>query len=168
MRPALRRTLILLAVLALGAVGGAAATAALVRAGTPVREILAQTTNPQGADGRTLYLQRVTIPADTPLAAHFHQGTQIAAITSGRLRYHVIKGRPVRVVRSDATGGAPTFVRAIKPGETYVVKTGQSVIEPAGSVHEVHAMPGEDVVIYVASLFTNGAPLSDPYTGDHE
>jgi len=168
MRPALRRTLVLLAVLALGAAGGAAATAALVRAGTPVRELLAQSTNPQGAVGRTLYLQRVTIPADTPFAAHFHQGTQIAAITSGRLRYHVIKGRPVRVVRPDAEGGAPIFVRAIKPGETYVVKTGQSVIEPAGSIHEVHAMPGDDVVIYVASLFTNGAPLSDPYTGGQE
>jgi quercetin dioxygenase-like cupin family protein len=168
MRPALRRTLVLLAVLTLGAVGGGAATAALVRAGSPVRELLAQSTNPQGGDGRTLYLQRVTIPADTPLAAHFHQGTQIAAITSGRLRCHVITGRPVGVVRPDADGGAPAFVRAVKPGETYVVRAGQSVIEPAGSVHEVHAMPGEDVVIYVASLFTNGAPLSDPYMGDHE
>ncbi|MGA0122701.1 MAG: hypothetical protein ACO3KD_06820 [Gaiellales bacterium] len=166
MRPALRRTSLLLAVLAVGAVGGATATAALVRAGTPVRELLAQSVNPQGAKGRTLYLQRVTIPANTPLAAHYHQGTQIAAIEQGRLRYHVIQGRPVRVVRPAAAGGAPPLVRLIRPGETYVIRAGLSVVEPAGSVHEVLAMPGKDVVIHVASLFRNGAPLSDPYTGD--
>lgn len=165
MHPTLRRPLLLLAVLAVGALGGATATAALVRADAPVRELLAQDVNPQGAKGRTLYLQRVTIPAGMPLAAHFHQGTQIAAIEQGRLRYHVIQGLPVRVVRPDPAGGAPTLVRLIKPGETYVVKTGQSVVEPAGTVHNVNAMPGDDVVIHVASLFTNGAPLSDPYTG---
>ena len=65
-----RRTLAFLVVLLVGIVGGASATAAIMRAAAPVREVLVQSTNPQGGDGRTLYLQRVSIPGNTPLAAH--------------------------------------------------------------------------------------------------
>ena len=159
-----RRTLALLAVLLVGIVGGASATAAIMRSGTPVREVLAQSTNPQGGDGRTLYLQRVTIPGNTPLAAHTHAGTQIAAITTGVLRYTVIKGKPVKVLKPNALGTKPEFIRTIKPGQTYDVKAGYSVIEPAGTAHQVQVMGATEVVIYVASLFTNGEPVSIPYT----
>ena len=113
--------------------------------------------------GSTLILQRVTIPGNTPLAAHTHQGAQIAAITAGTLRYTVIRGRPVRVVRTPAGADAPVLVRAIAPGQTYDVRAGDSVIEPSGTAHAVRSVGQARVVIYVASLFTNGAPLSDPY-----
>lgn len=162
-RITLRRALALGGVLALGAAGGAAATTAIYQAGTPKRVVLVQAKNPAGARGRTLILQRVAIPGATPLAAHTHQGTQIAAITSGTLRYTVLEGRPVRVVHTPAGADAPVFVRAIEPGQTYDVKAGYSVIEPAGTAHAVESVGEARVVIYVASLFVNGAPLSDPY-----
>lgn len=158
-----RRTLAFLVVLLVGIVGGATATAAIMRSGAPVREVLAQTTNPQGGNGRTLYLQRVTIPGNTPLAAHTHAGTQIAAITTGVLRYTVIKGKPVRVLKPNALGTAPEFIRTIEPGQSYNVKAGYSVIEPAGTAHQVRVIGSTAVVIYVASLFTNGEPVSIPY-----
>jgi hypothetical protein len=37
------------------------------------------------------------------------------------------------------------------------------VIEPAGTAHKVQVMGATEVVIYVASLFTNGEPVSIPY-----
>lgn len=157
-----RRVLILIAVLAVGIVGGATASA-FMRVGleTPVREILAEVPNPQGAKGRTMVLQRVEIPPNTPLAAHTHQGTQVAAIETGALRYTVIRGRPVRVVRP-VPDGTPTLVRLIRPGETFTVRAGLSVIEPAGTVHAVRSGK-TSVLIHVSTLLVKGAPLSDPY-----
>ncbi len=162
-RLTVRSALAATAVLALGAAGGAAATSAIHEAATPKREILVQTTNPAGARGRTMILQRVTIPRNTPLAAHTHQGTQIAAVTAGTLRYTVIRGRPVRVVRTPAGADAPVLVREIGPGQTHDVRAGYSVIEPSGTAHAVQSVGSTRVVIYVASLLENGAPLSDPY-----
>jgi quercetin dioxygenase-like cupin family protein len=166
-RPTLRAPLIALALLALGAAGGATATASLLRADAPTRTILAQRVDPQGAPDRTLLMQRVVIPAGLRLGAHTHQGDQMAEITTGTLRYTVIAGRPVRVVRPTADG-APVLVRLIRPGQTYDVRAGLAVVEPAGSAHRVRALPGDDVVIYVASLFREGAPLSDPYPPESE
>jgi len=102
-------------------------------------------------------------PELTPLAAHTHAGTQIAAITTGTLRYTVIKGKPVKVLKPNALGTKPEFIRTIKAGETYDVKAGYSVIEPAGTAHKVQVVGATEVVIYVASLFTNGEPVSIPY-----
>ncbi len=158
-----RRPALALALVAVGAIGGTTATAAMLRTDPPVREVLAQAVDPQGAKGRTLYLQRVTIPAGAKLAAHTHQGTQIANIEQGRLRYTVEAGKPVKVVAPDAAGGAPRLVRLIRAGQSYTVRTGHSVIEPAGSAHRTEAVGAQDVVIHVTSLFVNGAPLSDPY-----
>ncbi len=162
----LRRPVLLFALVATGAIGGATATAAALRSDPPVREVFAQVTNPQGAQGRTLYLQRVTVPAGAKLAAHTHQGTQIANIEQGRLRYTVEAGKPVKVVIPDTSGGAPQFVRLIRAGESFTVGTGYSVIEPAGSAHRTEAVGAKDVVIYVGSLFVAGAPLSDPYPAE--
>ncbi len=156
-----RLVLLLIAVAALGAIGGGIATAAIVRATAVERDVLSRFVNPRGADGRTLYLQRVTIPAGTKLATHFHDGSQIAGITTGTLRYTVVSGGKAKVVNSDPTGQKPEVVHTIQPGETYDVKAGQGVVEPSGMVHRVEALPGDDVVIYVSSLFVNGKPLSE-------
>ena len=156
-----RLVLLLSAVAARGAIGGGIATAAIVRATAVERDVLSRFVNPRGADGRTLYLQRVTIPAGTKLATHFHDGSQIAGITTGTLRYTVVSGGKAKVVNSDPTGQKPEVVHTIQPGETYDVKAGQGVVEPSGMVHRVEALPGDDVVIYVSSLFVNGKPLSE-------
>ena len=160
-----RRPLALvLALLALCLVGGGIATAAVVRSGAVERDVLARFTNPRGADGRTMYLQRVTIPAGTLLADHFHDGSQIGAVVEGTLRYTVIRGGIVRVVESDPTGQKPAVVHEIRPGETYDVTAGHAVVEPAGMVHHAQALAGHRVVVYVSSLLVNGAPLSQKVT----
>ncbi len=156
-----RLVLLVVAVALLGAIGGGIATAAIVRATAVQRDVLSRFVNPRGADGRTMYLQRVTIPAGTKLAAHFHDGSQIGAVTSGTLRYTVERGGKVKVVDMDSAGQVPTVVHTILPGETYDVHTGQGVVEPSGMVHHVEALPGADVVVYVSSLLVNGAPLSE-------
>ena len=153
-----RLVLLLVLVAVIGAIGG---DAAIVRATAVERDVLSRFVNPRGADGRTMYLQRVTIPAGTKLATHFHDGSQIAGITSGTLRYTVVSGGKVKVVNSDPTGQKPEVVHTILPGETYDVKAGQGVVEPSGMIHRVEALPGDDVVIYVSSLFVNGKPLSE-------
>lgn len=160
-----RRPLALvLALLALCLVGGGIATAAAVRSGAVERDVLARFTNPRGADGRTMYLQRVTIPADTLLPDHFHDGSQVGAVVEGTLRYTVVRGGIVRVVESDPTGQKPAVVHEIRPGETYDVTAGHAVIEPAGVVHHAQALDGHRVVVYVSSLLVNGAPLSQKVT----
>ncbi len=160
-----RRPLALvLALLALCLVGGGIATAAAVRSGAVERDVLARFTNPRGADGRTMYLQRVTIPADTLLPDHFHDGSQVGAVVEGTLRYTVVRGGIVRVVESDPTGQKPAVVHEIRPGETYDVTAGHAVIEPAGVVHHAQALGGHRVVVYVSSLLVNGAPLSQKVT----
>lgn len=160
-----RRPLALvLALLALCLVGGGIATAAAVRSGAVERDVLARFTNPRGADGRTMYLQRVTIPADTLLPDHFHDGSQVGAVVEGTLRYTVVRGGIVRVVESDPTGQKPAVVHEIRPGETYDVTAGHAVIEPAGVVHHAQALGGHGVVVYVSSLLVNGAPLSQKVT----
>ncbi len=156
--PRLIALLVLVAVV--GAIGGGVATAAVVRATSVERDVLSRFVNPRGADGRTMYLQRVVVPAGMKLPLHFHDGSQIAGITSGTLRYTVVKGGKVKVVDMDSTGQVPTVVHTILPGETYDVKAGMGVVEPSGMQHRVEALPGEDVVIYVSSLLENGKPLS--------
>ena len=158
-----RLIVLVVALLALALVGGGIATAAL-RAGGVERDVLARFTNPRGADGRTMYLQRVTIPADTLLPDHFHDGSQIGAVVEGTLRYTVIRGGIVRVVESDPTGQKPAVVHEIRPGETYDVTAGHAVVEPAGMVHHAQAVGGHRVVVYVSSLLVNGAPLSQKVT----
>ena len=160
-----RRPLALvLALLALCLVGGGIATAAAVRSGAVERDVLARFTNPRGADGRTMYLQRVTIPPDTLLPDHFHDGSQVGAVVEGTLRYTVVRGGIVRVVESEPTGQKPAVVHEIRPGETYDVTAGHAVIEPAGVVHHAQALGGHRVVVYVSSLLVNGAPLSQKVT----
>ena len=157
-----RLPLIVIALLAV-VLGTGIATAAM-RAGAVERDVLARFTNPRGADGRTMYLQRVTIPAGTLLADHFHNGSQVGAVVEGTLRYTVIRGGRVKVVASDPTGQKPAVLHVIEPGDTYDVEAGQAVIEPAGVVHHAEAVGGHRVVVYVSSLLVNGAPLSQRVT----
>lgn len=159
-----RLLILLAALLAVGAIGGGIATAAIVRSGSVERAVLARFVDPRGAHGRTMYLQKVVIPAGTVLPAHLHDGSQIGAVVEGTLRYTVIRGGRVRVVESDPVGQQPRLVHVIEPGETYDVKAGQSVVEPARMVHSARALAGHRVVVYVSSLLVDGAPLSEKIT----
>ncbi len=129
------------------------------------RGILAIVQNPPGAQGRSLILQKVVIPGNTPLAAHTHAGTQMATIVSGTLQYTVLEHGSVDVVSPGTGAQQPTIIHTIMPHQTYNVTAGEAVIEPAGVAHSVRSVGSTPVVIYVASLFTNGAPLSIPFSG---
>jgi quercetin dioxygenase-like cupin family protein len=157
-----RRTLTLLATLAIGAAAGAYAAAAVHTTVPPaaVRLPLAAQNNPTGARGRTLGLTKVTIPPGTKLALHYHPGTQVAYIASGRLTYSVKKGH-VTVM----TGPADTLgkvVSRIGPGQTGAIDAGDWIVEQPTVVHSGANNGRTPVVIYLATLFPIGAAAAIP------
>lgn len=134
------------------------------RAAAPAatRDVLAQVVDPAGAKGRTLALSKVVIPAHTALALHRHPGNQIAYIERGTLTYTVRTG-VVKVYRGPADDH-PKVVRAVGPGQTGVVRTGEWVVERPGDVHFGANNGAGRVVILLATLFTDGSPASIPVT----
>jgi quercetin dioxygenase-like cupin family protein len=124
-----------------------------------VREPLAQAVAPLGAPGKTLGLSRVTVMPGAELASHHHPGTQIARIENGTLTYSVESGS-VKVMKGPADD--PTLVRRIKAGQTGRIRTGQWIVEQRSEVHHAANRGTEPVVIYLATLFTTGAPPSLP------
>jgi quercetin dioxygenase-like cupin family protein len=146
----------LVALVPTAALGGYA-----LAAGAPVREDLAGSRNPVGAQGRTLGLARVTIPAGAQLASHTHPGTEIAHIDEGTLTYTVERGTPVTVWRGEATDD-PQLVRRIRPGQTAKLRAGQWIVEQPKMVHHAANQTSKRVVILLSTLFPNGAPQSIP------
>lgn len=124
-----------------------------------VREGLAQADAPRGAAGRTLGLSRVTVMPGAELASHHHPGTQIARIANGTLTYSVETGA-VKVMSGPSDD--PALVRRIGAGQTGRIHTGQWIVEQPDEVHHAANRGTEPVVIYLATLFTTGAPLSIP------
>jgi quercetin dioxygenase-like cupin family protein len=164
------RLAVLAGVLALPATAAAAYAAGAERAPAPAsaaapavtRDVLAQVVDPAGAKGRTLALSKVVIPAHTALALHRHPGNQIAYIQRGTLTYTVRTG-VVRVYRGPADDH-PRVVRAVRAGQTGVVRPGEWVVERPGDVHFGANNGSGQVVILLATLFTNGSPASIPVT----
>ncbi len=155
---------VLTGALSLAACGSSSSTSSTTPQAV-TRGILAIVQNPPGAQGRSLILQKVVIPGNTPLAAHTHAGTQMATIVSGTLQYTVLENGSVDVLSPGSGSSQPTIIHTIAPHQTYNVTAGEAVIEPAGVAHSVRSVGSTPVVIYVASLFTNGAPLSIPFSG---
>lgn len=124
-----------------------------------VREPLAQAVAPAGASHRTLGLSRVTVMPGAELASHHHPGTQIARIENGTLTYSVETGS-VTVMKGPADD--PTLVRRITAGETGRIRAGQWIVEQRTEVHHAANHGAVPVVIYLATLFTTGAPPSLP------
>jgi quercetin dioxygenase-like cupin family protein len=120
------------------------------------RTILAQT-EPANAPGQTLYLQEVRIAPKAKLATHLHQGTQIASVRSGVLTYNIVSGTVTVTHRDgkteDATG--PVVIK-IRPGD--------SILETPTVVHFGSNSGKKPVVILLASLLADGAPLATPIT----
>jgi quercetin dioxygenase-like cupin family protein len=158
-----RRRSILAALCALVAVAAMSAYAGAQMAGDPapvVREALAQDVNPAGAKGRTLGLSRVDVQPGAQLALHRHPGVQIARIEQGVLTYTVVTGA-VNVWRGNPEVKA-TKVRAIRAGQTAPIRTGQWIVEKPGTIHRARNRGKKTIVLYVATLFRNGAPPAIP------
>lgn len=155
------RTLALAAALLL--VAGGAIGWALAQGGTAPtakREALAATDKPEGANGRTLGLSRVTVPAGAELALHHHEGTQIAYIDRGTLTYTVVEGTVE--VRKGPADGDPKLVRKIKAGQTGAIKAGQWIVEQPTDHHMAANRGDKKIVIYLSTLLEKGAPPSTP------
>lgn len=107
---------------------------------------------PISAPGEALGLWHYTIPAGTELAPHTHPGWQLARITAGELEYSVISGEG-ELLRADGTS------EPMGPG-TYILATGDGVIENPDLVH-YGANRGDDVVTIIsATLFPEGEPIA--------
>lgn len=125
-----------------------------------VREALAQDVNPAGAKGRTLGLSRVDVQPGAQLALHRHPGVQIARIEQGVLTYTVVTGA-VNVWRGNPEV-KETKVRTIRAGQTAPIRTGQWIVEKPGTIHRARNRGKKTIVLYVATLFRNGAPPAIP------
>lgn len=141
--------------------GGAVGWAARSAAPEPVvRQALAKSNHPRGAQGRTLGLSRVVIRPGAELALHHHEGTQIARVARGVLSYHVHTGS-VTVRRGDADAGA-RIVRKIKAGQTGKIRAGSWIVEQPDDHHSAANRGSRRIVIYLATLLRRGAPPSTP------
>ncbi len=146
-------------ILSSAALAGGWAYAGAESTPTAKRIPLAKSKNVRGAKDRTLELSRVVIPAAVELDRHFHEGTQIAFIDKGRLRYTVHSGSVT--VRSGSPGEA-SVVRKIRPGQTGTLRAGDWIVEQPSTQHSAANRGNKKVVVYLADLLKTGAPASTP------
>jgi quercetin dioxygenase-like cupin family protein len=129
---------------------------------TAIRNALAETSQVQGAPGRTLVLSRVEVEPGAKLALHHHLGTQTAHIEAGTLTYTVRRGSVV--VSKGESDQDPQVVRSIKAGQTGRIRSGQWIVEQPSAIHEAANLGSTPVVIYLATLLKTGAPPATPVT----
>ena len=120
------------------------------------RQVLADA-DPDTAQGQVLELTRVIIPAGESIDPHNHPGPQLAIIEEGTLTYTVIDGEAV-VTRNAGTDGQK--VEPHSSGDTFELHAGDSIQETAKMVHKAANQTDAPVVIYLSSLFPQGAPPS--------
>lgn len=121
-------------------------------------EVFANAAPAPVADGQ-LALALVTVPAGAKIASHIHPGSQFAAITQGELTYTVDNGT---VLHRKAGSPADGPWDEITSGETVVLEPGDSVRENPGEAHHAENAGDEPVLIWIASLFPNGASRALP------
>lgn len=114
--------------------------------------------HPATAPGEELGLWHYTIPAGQELAPHTHPGWQLARVTAGELEYSVISGEG-ELLRADGS------TEPMGPG-TYVLATGDGVIENPELVHFGANRGDEVVTIISATLFPAGEPVATLVEGD--
>jgi quercetin dioxygenase-like cupin family protein len=107
---------------------------------------------PGSAPGEELGLWHYRIAPGAVLPAHTHPGWQLARITSGQLEYTVLEGEGT-VLRADGSS------EPMGPG-TYVLATGDGVIENPELVHEAANRTRRPVTLISATLFEAGAPVA--------
>jgi|SRR5947209_6405440 len=111
--------------------------------------------SPANAPGQKLYLQQVTIAPHAKLAEHFHQGTQVARVISGTLTYNIVSGTAA-VTRADGK-----TEDAHGPNKV-LLQPGDSLVETSSLVHFGANDTAKPVVIELAALLEQGAPLATP------
>ncbi len=109
--------------------------------------------SPANAPGQTLYLEQVTIAPGAKLSEHFHQGTQVARVVSGVLTYNIISGTAV-ITRADGRSEEASGPTAVRLG------AGETVAETRGLVHFGANDGSRPVVIELAALLEDGAPMA--------
>jgi quercetin dioxygenase-like cupin family protein len=110
---------------------------------------------PANAPGQHLYLERVTISPGTQLDTHFHDGTQVAHIVAGTLTYNIVSGS-ARITRD--TGSVETLT-----GPTVTtLETGDWIVETKDLVHFGSNESDDPVVVLLAVLLVEDAPLATP------
>jgi quercetin dioxygenase-like cupin family protein len=111
--------------------------------------------SPENAPGQVLYLQRVTIAPGAKLVEHFHQGTQVARVVAGVLTYDIASGSATVTHTNGKTQvfTAPTTIK---------LRAGESLVETQGLVHHGENGTKRPVVIELAALLAEGAPLATP------
>ena len=122
-----------------------------------VRDELGQAT-PANAPGQVLYLQRVTIEPGAALDTHFHEGTQVAEVVEGTLTYDIVEGSAT-VTRQDGT------VEEVTAPDTITLAPGDGLVESEDLVHFGSNDGDEPIVILLAALLADGAPLATPVEG---
>ena len=148
------RALILFVVVVVG-VAGTAMLASAADEKEPVQRTIWGQTAPENSPGQELYLQQVTIDPGAKLPEHFHEGTQLATIRAGVLTYHVETGE-LAVTRADGTAEkipAPAVVK---------LRRGDAIVEAESLAHYAENKGRVKVVIDLAALLHEGAPLATP------
>jgi hypothetical protein len=131
-----------------------AVAAATVRGNGVTRTPLGEA-RPANAPGQTMYLQQVTIAPHAKLPEHFHQGTQVARVISGVLTYNIVSGTAA-VTRA---GGRTEDVSG--PNRV-LLNPGDALVETSSLVHFGANDTDNSVVIELAALLEQGAPLATP------
>jgi quercetin dioxygenase-like cupin family protein len=109
------------------------------------REVLASG-YPNDAQGRIMELVRITIPSGVNLPPHFHPGMQTGQIEFGTVTYTIVKGS-AKIKRANGTE------EILQAGQTTLLKVGDSLSEPGGTVHYAKNESASAVIILSTSLF---------------
>jgi quercetin dioxygenase-like cupin family protein len=110
---------------------------------------------PANAPGQVLYLQEVRIAPGAKLPVHFHEGTQVASVRKGVLTYEIVAGSATRT-RADGT------VETFDAPATNKLPKGDALLEPESDEHRGSNDTKKTVMILVAALLAQGAPLATP------
>lgn len=155
--PSPRLALVIFVACACAALG---ATTALVASAAsksePVTRTILGETTPGNAPGQDLTLQQVTVQPGAKLPAHFHEGTQVASISSGVLTYTIESGS---ATVTHAGSDQPEVVAA---PATIKLRAGDGLVETASLVHHAANQGTKPVVIVLTALLRAGAPLATP------
>ncbi len=116
-------------------------------------EVLGRAT-PAAVENPELALGRVTIMPGAAIPIHYHAGTQIGTVVQGELTYTVFTGE-IAWYRAESPLADASI---IGPGETVTVRTGDTLVESPGSVHQGRNDGDGPLVIYLSTLFPAGAP----------
>jgi hypothetical protein len=154
-----RRVIAALAITLAGLVLGAPLADAAAEK-EPVRRKVYGQTSPLNAPGQELYLQQVVVDPGGTLPEHFHQGTQLAVIRAGVLTYNVVSGTAL-VTRANGSTDEHTGPKVVR------LRKGDVLVEDESLVHYGSNRGKTPLVLELAALLRDGAPLATPVADDN-